>query len=189
MQAAFFLTESAPFLENWYVPDLEIAVFQSDQELVPMIVYYLSHPDIRDRIAAAGFERTRNDHTYEKRLHLILNFALHAKNAHMQNPLDPHPMPERNGVGLFDASKTVIEKSERLLPLLRQILVWGCNRIWGHGRGLKAARRIIFELSFRLAKKKHFHSPDGLLACSRNSEDEYHSCQCHYPLLQLLPNH
>jgi spore maturation protein CgeB len=152
----FLLTEPAPYLGNWYIPDQEIAVFQSDQDLVKKIKFYLSHPDIRDRIAVAGFERTCKDHTYEKRLQLVLNYALYAKDADMQNPGDqPARIEKRRGV-LLNTCKSIPSNAERLSYLIRLILVWGCSRIWGHGRGLRAARRIVFELSWRLAKEKTF---------------------------------
>ncbi len=152
----FLLTDPSPYLDNWYTPDQEIVVFHSDQDLVRKIKFYLSHPDIRDRIAGAGFVRTSNDHTYEKRLQSVLNYALHAKDAYLQNPVYQSLRIERSRDALFDASKTDILKSDRLCRLIRQILVRGCNRIWGLGRGLRAARRIIFELSWRLTKEKTF---------------------------------
>jgi len=151
----FLLTESAPYLDNWYIPDQEIVVFQSDQDLVQKIKYYLSHPAIRDRIAAAGFERTHNDHTYEKRLQLVLGYALNAKNADVRN-LGEHPAKRMRDDALSFTCRPSPSKAERLSHLIRQILVWGCNRIWGQARGLRAARRIIFELSWRLAKEKTF---------------------------------
>ncbi len=151
----FLLTELAPHLENWYVPDQELAVFLSDQDLVQKIKFYLSHPEIRDRIAAAGFDRTRNNHTYEKRLQLVLSYALHAK-ADMQNLGNQPARPEGRRGTLFNTSKSVLSKAERLSRLVRWALVWGCNRIWGQSRGLRAARRIVFELSWRLAKEKTF---------------------------------
>jgi spore maturation protein CgeB len=149
----FLLSEPAPYLENWYVPDQQIAVFQSDQDMVEKIKFYLSHPDIRDRIAAAGFERTQNDHTYQKRLQLVLNYALHAKDADVLNRCDHPAGPERLRVTVRSSCQR--EGAERL-RLLRWILVWGCSRIWGRSRGLRAARRIVFELSWRLVGEKTF---------------------------------
>ncbi len=111
----FLLTESAPHLENWYVPDREIAVYQSDQELAEKIKFYLSHPDTRDRIAAAGFQRTSNDHTYERRLQLVLSYALHAKAADMQNPDGQPVRPERKRP-LFNASMSLFFKSGTIEP-------------------------------------------------------------------------
>jgi spore maturation protein CgeB len=149
----FLLSEPSPYLENWYVLDQQIAVFQSDQDLVEKIRFYLSHPDIRDRIAVAGFERTQNDHTYEKRLQLVLNYALQAKNADVRNRSDHPAGPARMRVSVHSSSK---RDGAELLCLLRWILVWGCSRIWGHSRGLRAARRIVFELSWRLVGEKTF---------------------------------
>ncbi len=173
----FLLSESAQYLENWYVQDQQIAVFQSDRDMVQKIRFYLSHPDIRDRIAAAGFERTQNDHTYEKRLQLVLNHALHARDADVLNWGDHPAGPEMLRVTVRSSSKLERaggrasgwhssvsplptsprwwEETERL-RLLRWILVWGCSRIWGHSRGLRAARRIVFELSWHLVGEKTF---------------------------------
>jgi spore maturation protein CgeB len=150
----FLLTEPAPYLESWYVPGREIAVFESDPDLVQKIKFYLSHPDIRDRIAAAGFERTHNDHTYEKRLQSVLNYALHAKDAQSSGD-QPAEQRRRSGI-LYFTSKSVPSKAENLSRLIRWILVWGCSRIWGRERGLRAARRIVFELSWRLAGETTF---------------------------------
>lgn len=152
----FLLTEPAPDLINWYIPDEQIAVFQSDQELVQKIKFFLSHSDIRDRIAAAGFERTRLDHTYEKRLQSVLNYAVHAKKTHVRNPKARSSKPEKRGGALYNASRSVSSTEKRLVRLIRWVLVWGCSRIWGQGRALRAARRIVFELSWRLAGEKTF---------------------------------
>jgi len=148
------LTETAPDLDNWYVPDQEIAVFKNDQELVEKIRFFLANPDIRDRIAMAGFQRTAADHTYEKRLASVLDLALSAKNAQRKNGCVHTAAPVSSRVQ-GNVPPTPIRKDRPLL-MLRNVLIWICRRIWGNTRGPRAARRIVFEMSWRLAGEKTF---------------------------------
>jgi spore maturation protein CgeB len=67
----FLLTGYAPYLEEYYVPGKELAVFRSPDELVQKIIYYLAHDDERQEIARSGQERTLREHTYEQRLRQI----------------------------------------------------------------------------------------------------------------------
>ena len=118
-----------------------------DRELIQKISLYLTHSDIRDRIATAGFNRTAADHTYEKRLASVLNFALWAKNA--DKPAGAaHPV--------HSSAIDMPFQSDPWLHSLRKILVWVCQRIWGYTRGVRAARRIVFEISRRLVGEKTF---------------------------------
>ena len=68
---------------------------------------------------------------------------------------DGRPSGWHGGIFSIPISPNRGEGAE-LLRLLRWILVWGCSRIWGHSRGLRAARRIVFELSWRLVGEKTF---------------------------------
>ena len=59
----FLLTEYAQDLERAYIPDQEVAVFTSIEDLGNQIRYFLAHLSERDIIAQAGFIRTKQDHT------------------------------------------------------------------------------------------------------------------------------
>lgn len=67
----FLLTGYADHLEDYYKSGQEIVCFRSVNEMIDQIRYYLAHEDERRSIAKAGYERTRRDHTYERRLHEI----------------------------------------------------------------------------------------------------------------------
>lgn len=67
----FLLTGHAPGMETYYTPGKEIVVFQSIDDLIEKIRYYLSHEEERAAIAKAGFERTMKDHTYVERFNTI----------------------------------------------------------------------------------------------------------------------
>lgn len=52
---------------HWFTPGKEIAVFQSRQDLLKKLQYYLKHERRRRAIAQAGFQKTHRLHTYEQR--------------------------------------------------------------------------------------------------------------------------
>jgi spore maturation protein CgeB len=67
----FLLTEAVDYLQDYYIPGKEIAVFSSVDELIEKVNYYLSHDEEREEVRQAGFQRTLRDHTYEKRFSKI----------------------------------------------------------------------------------------------------------------------
>lgn len=63
----FLLTGPADNLEEYYTDRKEVAVFRSPEEMVDMIRYHSTHDSERDAIAAAGYRRTLEEHTWERR--------------------------------------------------------------------------------------------------------------------------
>jgi spore maturation protein CgeB len=144
----FLLTEWTDGLDRYYAPGQEIAIFRSLDELADKIHYYLANSAERDAIARAGYERTRLGHTYDQRLAEVLDFALRQREEY--NRLRGAPP-----TGQIDWSKFARaaegHRMDRKLSLFRRALVAGCSTIWGPKRGQRAARRLVFELSWRLA--------------------------------------
>ena len=60
-------------VERYYEPDREMVFYRTNAELVDKVRFYLDHPEERERIAAAAYERTLREHTYEERFRAILN--------------------------------------------------------------------------------------------------------------------
>lgn len=63
------------------IPDLfkigrDLAVYESQDDLIQQISYYLKHDDIRQSIAANGQEQIRKYHTFKNRLEQILEIGL-----------------------------------------------------------------------------------------------------------------
>ncbi len=138
----FLLSESADGIEKFYAVDKEIAVFRGDAELSEKVRHFLAHPAERDAIARAGFARTKRDHTYDARLRELLAFALEAKDKWLR---------ERKPMSPFSFEHCCAR--HRLtgpLRLLRTALLKVCCAIWGAQRGPRAARRLVFESSWRL---------------------------------------
>ena len=147
----FLLTEEAPGLEEFYIPGKEIEVFSNLDELVIKIQRYLANPSLRDEIARRGFERTRSDHTYDVRMKQLVDFVLNAHAAFKREKKQPVSAP----------SLAAACKQHRLgffLKLLRGLLLFPCVAIWGKARGPRAARRILFEISWRVFGAKTYSS-------------------------------
>lgn len=141
----FLLTGPAQGLERFFAPGVEIAVYQSFEDLVDKIHFYLSHPDERDRLARAGHARVSQEHTYERRLAEVIDFALAAK--------------MRNKANSSTRSFAQALEAHRLTPSLRVLraLLTGSGEVFfGPKRGPRAARRLVFELSWRLAGRHTF---------------------------------
>lgn len=138
----FMLTEGAPGLEKYYHIGGEIVVFNDTKELVEKARYYLENPEERDKIAFAGYQRTKRDHTYDMRMREVLDFALGCR--------------KKWALGDFNRIKTTSgvpferHNTNMLLKLLRGLLLIPCVIIWGPQRGHRAARRVLHEVSWRL---------------------------------------
>jgi spore maturation protein CgeB len=139
----FLLTAAARDLETFYEPGVEIAVYRGFEDLVDKIDFYLSHPEERDRVARAGYERTLREHTYERRMAEVIDFAWKAKEQ------DARRIPERG----FDQTQKSLTMP---LRVLRTVLVGGATLFFGARRGPRAARRLVFELSWRLVGRRTF---------------------------------
>jgi spore maturation protein CgeB len=149
----FLLTERADGLEDHYVPNKEIVIFESAEDLAAKIRYFQAHPEERDRIARAGFERTRREHTYDARFASLFaatrELALHSRASTSSAKTCCFDFAE------FDR----VAARHRLgfgLNILKYALLVPCILVWGRQRGPRAARRIVFELSWRLAGRKTY---------------------------------
>lgn len=63
----FLLTQDAPHLDQYLVPGQEVGTFRDAGDLVESVRLYLGDEDLRYRVAEAGYNRVRRDHTYERR--------------------------------------------------------------------------------------------------------------------------
>lgn len=140
----FLLTDEAQGLDRFYRPGTEIAVFNGTDDLVGKILHFLSHSAERDAIARSGYERTCREHTYEQRMARVIEYALKAK-------MDSSP----NTAPSFDKAL----RAHRMtlgLRMLRTVLLTIGNLIYGAEKAPRAARRLVFELSWRLMGKHTF---------------------------------
>lgn len=59
-------------LQDYFEIGKEILCYKSEEELIDIVKYYLSHDQEREKIRAAGYQRLLNDHTYQKRWKEVL---------------------------------------------------------------------------------------------------------------------
>lgn len=130
------LTESAEYLDRYYRLGSEIEIFEGIGDLAGKIRGLLADPERRDAMAQAGYRRTQSDHTYEIRFaELLARLPKRDK----YEPIDWaafEAIASRHFVGPF-------------AKLVRSFLFASFRVIWGARRGSRAARRLIFELSWR----------------------------------------
>lgn len=68
----FQLSFAVEGLESHFEIRREIAIYESVERLADKIRYYLKHADERESIAERGYERSRKDHTLERRFARLL---------------------------------------------------------------------------------------------------------------------
>ena len=77
----FQLLTSVPVLAEHFDIDREVVAFNSLDELLEKVRYYLDHPQMAAAIAARGQLRAHRDHTYETRLQSLLRITFGATEA------------------------------------------------------------------------------------------------------------
>jgi spore maturation protein CgeB len=72
---AFQLITSKPVVAEHFTPGVEIATFESVDDLVDKIRYYIDRPAVTAEIARRGQARAHREHTYEHRLREIFRIV------------------------------------------------------------------------------------------------------------------
>ena len=144
----FLMTESAEHLDEFFQIGEEIVVYEGLDDLTEKITHFLAHPEERDRIAQAGHLRTEKEHTYESRFEKLIGLA--------EELMKSRSAP---GAGIdferFDALEKV-HRAGTSLRLFRKVFLLPFLLVWGEKRGPRAARRFLFEISWRLAGKRTY---------------------------------
>jgi spore maturation protein CgeB len=141
----FLLTEDSPDLSRWYALGEEIDVFHNEASLAERIRFYLANPQVRDRMATRAHARTRAEHTYRQRMRGIVAFA--------ETLPEPKPSP------CADMESAIrMHAASWYLRWLRRCLIAACRLIWGRQRSWAYARRMAFEISWRLSGRRTFQA-------------------------------
>lgn len=144
----FLLTEAAPGLNRYFAIGEEIADFESPKDMTDRVQYFLQHPQERDRIAQAGYARTCVNHTYEKRFLEILEKL---KSVAGRRPARDWNLSAGDLDGLIKQHRDI-----RSIRWIRSVLLSILVPFFGERRGPRAARRLVYELSWRILGKKTF---------------------------------
>jgi len=134
------LTQQAPNLENYFRIGEEVLTFEGSDELVGAVKSLLADSDRRDAVARRGFERVRREHTYDRRFEDLFGVLSRQITQRSRTSID---WPE------FEAAARR-HRFGPTLKLLRALTIACASLFWGRQRGPRAARRMVFELSWRL---------------------------------------
>lgn len=150
----FLLTEASDGLAEYYRQDREIVVFDGIDDLVRKIHYYAHHPEERDAVATAAFERTKAFHTYERRLGAVFEEVERLRAG--RKVRNPQEHPEHISGLMNDAIRE--HEINRGLRLLRSILMGCATLVLGSRRGGRAARKFVYEIFWRLAGERTYRA-------------------------------
>jgi spore maturation protein CgeB len=137
----FLLTQHAEGLDRHFRLGEEVAVFRTADELIDQVRSYLGHSDARDRVANAGHRRTAEHHTYSTRFAEILARAPRESDRKRKWTLKAADLAPAFGR----------HRGNAWLRLLRGAVAGPLSLIFGAERGRRAARRLLYELSWRFA--------------------------------------
>ena len=70
---AFLLTDRMADMDCFFEPGLESVCYDSTDEAVALAAYYLRNPKEREKIARAARKRVLAEHTYEKRMSILVS--------------------------------------------------------------------------------------------------------------------
>ncbi|MDX8392423.1 MAG: glycosyltransferase [Mariprofundaceae bacterium] len=150
------VSEAAEGLDEFYKPGEEIVVFDTPDELAEKIRHMLRHPEERDGMAQAAHLRTRHEHCYEMRFRSLLRTASKRALSRVSDHCTAHKKTH-DGID-FEAFEAIAARAQPSLPMrgVGKLLQLVCTLLWGSQRGPRAARRFLFELSWRLVGRKTY---------------------------------
>lgn len=133
------LTEQAERLGDYFEGGREIETFADEDGLIEQARSLLADPARRDAMAWAGYRRAMADHLYESRFRPLLDECAGAVSPVVW-PLDRARFRQAQAAHRAGAGARA----------LRTVMAWPLQTLWGEQRGARAARRLLFELSWRL---------------------------------------
>lgn len=149
----FLISEGADGMDLYYRIGEEVVVVEGLDQMAEKIKYYLANPNRRDEIALKGYMRTKQCHTYEHRFTEILQSA--EQLLHGRRHFD-RSCPAAYG-DVF-AAALARHCPGHLLRFARWLLVGVFSVIVGKRRGARAARRVVYEISWRISRDKTYRS-------------------------------
>ena len=69
----FLISSYQPELYEYFVDGQECVMYTSIEDAIAKAEFYLSNDDLRKEIAAAGFEKIKDNFRYEDRIEILLS--------------------------------------------------------------------------------------------------------------------
>ena len=142
----FCLTEESNEISDFFIPNKEIVVFKNFNELLSKIKYFLKNNSERDKIAAQGNDRCQKSYTTSKVIEKVI-IGLEKKKINK-----PITLTATTHIGK--------KKIPLILLFYKNISIFLFKIFFDKNKSIKASRRILFEIEWRLRKEKTYTS-DG----------------------------
>jgi len=139
------MTEGAEHLAQFFDVGSEISIFANIDDLVSQIRYLLAHPEQRDAMAAAGYKRVSQEHTYEARFTTLL-----AQAAAVLAARPSISQLTAQDLAQFDTLMVVHRRIGPGLRCLKLAMTTLFHPFVGATRAERASRRLLLEMSWRL---------------------------------------
>ncbi|RXJ79201.1 glycosyltransferase [Arcobacter sp. F2176] len=139
----FLLTENAKNLNNVFNNE-EIIIFESLDDALVKIKYYLNNHEKRDEIVQNSFMKSSSHYAYSNRLKDIIDYVTEIDKSNLIN---------------VDMNEVIKEhKKSYLLRIIKKVLLFISGKIFDEEKSKRFARRIVYEISWRLFKEKTYKS-------------------------------
>jgi spore maturation protein CgeB len=146
---SLLLTQAADGLSDYFRIGDEIDTFDRPDGLAEKIRFYLTNPDVRDRLARAGQQRVVAKHTYDRRFRDLL--------AYVQTHVAPARGRQSWQIDRAGMQRLVdLHRRTAAIRPLRVAVNTMTRLLLGQEKGARGARRIVFEASWRLAGGRTF---------------------------------
>jgi spore maturation protein CgeB len=139
----FLLTQPSDSLGDYFEDGREVATFTSHATLIEQVRHYLAHPAERDAMAMAGAKRARAEHSYEARFAPLLAQAI--ERAQQRRPVAWALHPD------MIEPAAARHRAGSLARTFGRMASGVGSLAFGNCRGPRAARRALYEMSWRLA--------------------------------------
>lgn len=136
----FCLTETSSELKRYFKINKEIVSFDTYDELLKKINFYLKNQVSRNKISKAGFKKCKNFYSYSKILHKILSQIKEKK-----KKLTP-----KKDYSLIKPKNSII------LNFYKNLSISVLNLFMDKNRSFSVSRRILFELEWRINKSNTY---------------------------------
>jgi spore maturation protein CgeB len=143
MAGGFLLTQPSDSLGDYFEDKREVATFTGHATLIEQVRHYLAHPGERDAMALAGAKRARAEHSYEVRFAPLLAQAI--ERAQQRGPIAWALSPD------MIEPAAARHRAGSLARIFGRMASGVGSLAFGNYRGPRAARRALYEMSWRLA--------------------------------------
>lgn len=83
----FLMTNFQEDFLEYFEPGIDYVYYESDEDLLEKVNYYLSHDEERNRIAQSGYEKVAAAHTYQHRVETILANVMSQKEKELNDSI------------------------------------------------------------------------------------------------------